>query len=114
MLYGSEYWDGLVELDARQLIPKFIDPEDIDIFRMVDTPEEAVKLVRQGIRKHWWRPLDDELEAVATSNGRQRRQAPLAGAKSANTGEGTRYGSRPQAHVPKARQAGEEAVAIGV
>jgi uncharacterized protein (TIGR00730 family) len=96
LLYGSEYWDGLADWMRRQLIPKFIDPEDIDIFRLVDTPEEAVKQVRRGIRKRWWRPLDDELEAVATSNGRQRRQAPLAGAKSVNTGEGTRYGSRPQ------------------
>jgi len=96
LLYGSEYWDGLVDWMRRQLHPKFIDPEDIDIFRLVDTPQEAVKQIRQGIRKRWWRPLDDELEAVATSNGRQRRQAPLAGAKSVNTGEGTRYGSRPQ------------------
>jgi uncharacterized protein (TIGR00730 family) len=96
LLYGSEYWDGLADWMRRQLIPKFIDPEDIDIFRLVDTPEEAVKQVRRGIRKRWWRPLDDELEAVATSNGRQRRQTPLAGAKSVNTGEGTRYGSRPQ------------------
>jgi uncharacterized protein (TIGR00730 family) len=96
VLYGSEYWNGLVDWMRRQLIPKFIDPEDIDIFRLVDTPGEAVKQIRQGIRKRWWRPLDDELEAAAASNGRQRRQAPLAGAKSVNTGEGTRYGSRPQ------------------
>src|SRR3954469_4740846 len=52
LLYGSEYWDGLVAWLRRQLIPKFIDPEDIDIFRLVDTPEEAVKQIRQGIRKH--------------------------------------------------------------
>jgi uncharacterized protein (TIGR00730 family) len=95
LLYGSEYWDGLVAWLRRQLIPKFIDPEDIDIFRLVDTPEEAVKQIRQGIRKHWWRPLDDELEALA-GNGRQRRQLPLAGSRSVNTGEGTRYGSRPK------------------
>jgi len=95
LLYGSEYWDGLVAWLRRQLIPKFIDPEDIDIFRLVDTPEEAVKQIRQGIRKHWWRPLDDELEALA-GNGRQRRQLPLAGSRSVNTGEGTRYGSRPE------------------
>jgi uncharacterized protein (TIGR00730 family) len=101
LLYGSEYWDGLVDWMRRQLIPKFIDPEDLDIFRLVDTPQDAVKQIRQGSRKHWWRPLDDELEALAlASNGRQRRQPPLAGSKSANTGEGTRYGSRPK-HTSK-------------
>jgi uncharacterized protein (TIGR00730 family) len=99
VLYGSEYWDGLVDWMRRQLIPKYIDPEDIDIFRLVDTPQDAVKQIRQGIRKHWWRPLDEELEALA-GNGRQRRQLPLAGSKSANTGEGTRYGSRPR-HTSK-------------
>src|SRR3954470_16064108 len=95
ILYGSHYWGGLIDWMRKTLIPKFMDPEDIDVFRVVDKPADAVRLIRQGIRKHWWRPLDDELEALA-GNGRQRRQLPLAGSRSVNTGEGTRYGSRPK------------------
>src|SRR3954471_4111823 len=47
ILYGSDYWAGLVDWLRSTLNPSFIDPEDVDIFKLVDSPEEAVKLVRQ-------------------------------------------------------------------
>src|SRR4051794_9212561 len=94
LLYGSDYWGGLVDWMRRQLIPHFIDPEDIDIFRLVDNPADAVKLIRKGIKTRWWRPLDAELKRVAGVNG-DREGTPLAG-KRAQTGEGTRYGDRPR------------------
>lgn len=99
LLYGSAYWGGLVEWMRGHLRPAFIDPEDIDIFRVVDTPAEAVRLIRQGIKKPWWRPLDDDLHRAATGNGKK-ATAPLAGAK-AETGEGTRYGRRPKTTTAK-------------
>jgi uncharacterized protein (TIGR00730 family) len=109
ILFGKKYWSGLdawlrnVTLDGG-----FIDPEDIDIFRIVDTPHEAVKLVEQGVKKHWWRPLDDDLHQAANGNGENRRQNPLSGAKAASTGEGTRYGRRAKktekAHAAPARK----------
>ena len=95
ILFGSEYWGGLVEWLRNTLHPTFIDEEDTDIFRIVDTPEEAVRLVRQGVKKHWWRPLDAELSKAA-GNGTHRTKNPLQGPKSADTGEGTRYGKRPR------------------
>lgn len=95
ILFGSHYWGGLAEWMRKTLCPAFIDCEDIDIFRIVDTPQEAVRLVRQGVRKHWWRPLDDELSRAA-GNGTHRTKNPLAGARAGDTGEGTRYGKRPR------------------
>ena len=71
------------------------DPEDIDIFRIVDTPKDVVKLVVEGTKKRWWRPLDADLAKVAPTKI-QETETPLAGAKSADTGEGTRYGKRPR------------------
>src|SRR3954470_17289476 len=62
VLYGSGYWSGLVAWLRDQLMPKFIDSEDTDIFRLVDTPKEAVRLVKQGIKNPWWRPLDNEAQ----------------------------------------------------
>jgi uncharacterized protein (TIGR00730 family) len=93
VLYGSEYWGGLVDWINKQLRPRFIDLEDANIFRIADTPAEAVKLVQSGIKKHWWKPLDEEL-VKATKNGKPNK-APLA-AKShiVESGEGTRYGKR--------------------
>jgi hypothetical protein len=92
ILYGSDYWGGLVEWIRKQLLPRFIDGEDVDIFRVVDDPRDVVKHVKAGIRKHWWRPLDAELKKHIDAPGQ--KDAPLAGAASGNTGEGTRYGKR--------------------
>ena len=93
ILYGSQFWTGLVEWMRAQLLEKFIDPEDVDIFKIVDEPKDVVKLVKQGIKKPWWQPLDVELMR-ATGNGKGR--TPLSGPRTVDTGEGTRYGKRPR------------------
>src|SRR6266480_7097545 len=93
ILFGTSYWSGLVDWARKQLIPSFIDREDIDIFRLVDTPEEAVKLVRQGVKKHWWMPLD---AAVIEADAKHGQKTPLESKKAGKTGEGTRYGTRPK------------------
>lgn len=92
ILYGSKHWGGLVDWMKSELVPEFIDEEDLNIFRLVDDPKEAVKLIKKGIRKHWWKPIDQELRREV----RAEKGGPLAGEKSADTGEGTRYGSRPK------------------
>ncbi|HYE19680.1 MAG TPA: TIGR00730 family Rossman fold protein [Tepidisphaeraceae bacterium] len=94
VLYGRRFWGGLVEW-LKGLSPHFIDVEDTDIFRIVDSPAECVKVVRDGIRRRWWKPLDPTLEKAAKGNGGAGKN-PLEGAKSADTGEGTRYGKRPK------------------
>ena len=103
VLYGTPYWQGLVDWIKAQLGPKFIDAEDTDIFRLTDDPKEAVRLVTQGIRKPWWRPLDDEAKqaTVAPDVARVRGAKPIETAASADTGEGTRYGTRPRKTTKK-------------
>jgi uncharacterized protein (TIGR00730 family) len=95
ILYGSEYWEGLDRWLRDRVLPGgFIDEEDVDIFKIVDSPREAVKLIEQGIKKHWWQPLDDDLKKAITGNGEANKKNPLHGARAASTGEGTRYGRR--------------------
>jgi uncharacterized protein (TIGR00730 family) len=94
ILYGSDYWSGLVSW-LKKLRPSFIDQEDIDIFRIADTPQQCVRMIIEGSRQHWWRPLDENL-VTAAGNGANRKKNPLSGPKAANTGEGTRYGKRPR------------------
>jgi uncharacterized protein (TIGR00730 family) len=94
LLYGSTYWNGLVEWMTRTLPPGFIDAEDLGIFRVVDDPKEAAKLIVEGAEKHWWRPGNPN---IAVPNGNTRKKTPMvAGSKSGDTGEGTRYGKRPR------------------
>jgi len=96
VLYGSEYWNGLEKWMRRTLISKkYIDFEDIDIFRVVDTPKDVVKLVVEGTKKRWWRPLDVDLAKVEPTKA-ELMETPMAGAKAADTGEGTLYGKRPR------------------
>ena len=96
ILYGTEFWSGLAEWMRRTLPPKFIDGEDIDIFKIVDSPKEVVRLIRESEKKRWWRPLDVDLRK-ATGNGAHRTKSPmLGGARAGDTGEGTRYGRRPK------------------
>ena len=76
------------------LVPEFVDHEDLDIFKIVDSPEEALEWVKRGTRRPWWKPQDTEL-LKAAMNGSLGHKNPLAGAKATATGEGTRYGKRP-------------------
>jgi uncharacterized protein (TIGR00730 family) len=88
VLYGSKHWGGLVEWMRQTLPPKFINADDIDLFRVVDTPEAAVEAVKEGIERN----VKDVAGAkpVLAGDGH-----PIAGA-AAESGEGTRYGSRPR------------------
>jgi uncharacterized protein (TIGR00730 family) len=105
ILFGREYWGGLADWMRKTLPPHFVDAEDLEIFRIVDTPAEAARAVKQGVKRHWWRPLEEEPAQPAARNGRRCRN-PLTGAHAANTGEGTRYGKRPhrsdKKHLPPA------------
>jgi uncharacterized protein (TIGR00730 family) len=95
LLFGKAYWTGLVEWMRKTLRPHFIDSEDLDIFKIVDSPREALHWIKIGTKKPWWKPVDDELSRAISDGGLQHR-TPLAGAKSTATGEGTRYGARPR------------------
>jgi hypothetical protein len=93
ILFGSAYWTGLLDWIRTTLRSDFIDAEDMDIFRIVDTPAEALRLVKQSATRPWWRPASHELQKAIT-NG-QHPATPLRSSRSAPTGEGTRYGNRP-------------------
>jgi uncharacterized protein (TIGR00730 family) len=95
ILYGSSFWGGLVDWMRQQLHPKYIDPEDIDIFKIVDAPKDVVRLVTQGVKHHWWKPLDEDLQTKPARNGKH-GATPLSGPRTADTGEGTFYGKRPR------------------
>src|SRR5277367_5156384 len=56
ILFGKDFWSGLVKWMHATLEPHFIDIEDVGIFRIVDSPEEAVELVKRGVKHPWWKP----------------------------------------------------------
>jgi uncharacterized protein (TIGR00730 family) len=48
ILVGSEYWSGLMEWIKNQLLKTAkISPEDMDIFQIMDSPDEIVKTIKK-------------------------------------------------------------------
>jgi uncharacterized protein (TIGR00730 family) len=51
VIYGSEYWHRIINFQA------FVDagtvsPEDLNLFKFVDTPEDAFTFLRDGLTEH--------------------------------------------------------------
>ena len=57
VLVGKRYWSGLVQwIKERMLEEKNILPEDLEIFTLVDTAEEAVKIIEDFYNKYALKP----------------------------------------------------------
>src|SRR5438128_1354292 len=51
VIYGSEYWNKVLNLEA-MADAGAISPEDLDLFQMVDTPEDGFRVLRDGLTKY--------------------------------------------------------------
>jgi uncharacterized protein (TIGR00730 family) len=51
VIYGREYWNRLINFQA-MADAGAISPVDLDLFTMVDTPEEGVDFLKQGLTKY--------------------------------------------------------------
>jgi len=52
ILIGKEYWSGLIAWIKDQLIKhKYIDKDDIDLFHITDSVDEAVQIIKKHHRK---------------------------------------------------------------
>jgi len=58
VLVGKKFWTGIVEWIKDQQINEnpFVSPEDLDLFSLVDTPEEAVQAINDFYNKYMFRP----------------------------------------------------------
>jgi uncharacterized protein (TIGR00730 family) len=51
VIYGREYWDKLINFQT-MIDGGAISPEDLELFRIVDTPEEGFEYLRDGLTTH--------------------------------------------------------------
>lgn len=50
ILVGSDYWSGLLDWIRNQLVKTLkISPEDMDIFQVMDSPDEIVKTIKRVV-----------------------------------------------------------------
>jgi len=55
VIYGSEYWKRLINFEA-MIDAGTISRGDLELFRMVDTPEEGFEILRDGLVKYHLAP----------------------------------------------------------
>ena len=63
VIYGSEYWNRLINFEA-MVDAGTISPVDLDLFCMVDSPEEGFEFLRDGLVKYHLDPQQPKREAV--------------------------------------------------
>jgi uncharacterized protein (TIGR00730 family) len=51
VIYGSEYWNRLINFQA-MADAGTISPEDLDLFKLVDSPEEGFEFLREGLTRY--------------------------------------------------------------
>jgi uncharacterized protein (TIGR00730 family) len=58
ILYDSTYWGGLIDWIKTTLAEKYktINPDDLELFRLVDTPEETIDHINRFYGKYMLKP----------------------------------------------------------
>ena len=75
LLYGAEYWNGLVNFPAL-VRHGMIAPGDLDLFRIVDRPDEALAALQQALQQ----ALQEEAGPVSPAFAHSRTAAEVPGA----------------------------------
>lgn len=57
LLYGSEFWRDVLRFD-RMVEYGVISKEDLELFQYVDDPEEAERILVEGLTKHYLEPKE--------------------------------------------------------
>jgi len=51
VIYGSEYWKKIVNFEA-MVDAGVISPQDLELFKMADSPEESFEFLKEGLTKY--------------------------------------------------------------
>ena len=52
VLVGKKYWEGMVEwIKNTMLTEGMINPQDLDLFKVVDTADEVVEYLKENLKK---------------------------------------------------------------
>jgi uncharacterized protein (TIGR00730 family) len=66
VIYGSEYWKKVVNFEA-MADAGTISPDDLDLFRMVDSPEEGFEFLKEGLTKYHLGPQQPKRAAESAT-----------------------------------------------
>ncbi len=63
VMYGSDYWREIINFDALVRYG-MIAPSDLELFRFVDTPDEAFQLLKDDLEHYYLQPEREHPGAV--------------------------------------------------
>lgn len=65
MLVGQQFWGGLIDwIRATLLVEGMISPEDMNLFQVVETPDEVLQSIFDFYEKRTFNPSDSETEKL--------------------------------------------------
>ena len=64
VIYGSEYWKKIVNFDA-MADAGVISPQDLDLFKIADSPEESFEYLKEGLTRYHLGPQPKRTGEVA-------------------------------------------------
>lgn len=65
VLVGRKFWDGLIQWFREAMVPRGnIDPEDLNLFQLVDKPEEVVEAIFTYYENRGFEPSAEEREKL--------------------------------------------------
>lgn len=65
VLYGCSYWQGLVDWMKKEMLPNgCISPDDLDLFHLVDTPQEVAGIIDAYIQQCRQFPNEERRSSV--------------------------------------------------
>jgi uncharacterized protein (TIGR00730 family) len=71
VIYGSEYWNKLINFQV-MIDAGTIAPQDLDLFKIVDSPEEGFEFLRDGLTKYHMgpqpKPVGESVPEIAKTN----------------------------------------------
>ena len=66
VIYGSEYWKKIVNFEA-MADAGTISPDDLDLFKIADTPEEGFEFLKEGLTKYHLGPQQPKRTSEAAT-----------------------------------------------
>jgi uncharacterized protein (TIGR00730 family) len=66
VIYGSEYWKKIVNFEA-MADAGTISPDDLDLFKIADSPEEGFEFLKEGLTKYHLGPQQPKRAAEAAT-----------------------------------------------
>jgi hypothetical protein len=71
VIYGSEYWNKLINFQV-MIDAGTIAPQDLELFKIVDSPEEGFEFLRDGLTKYHMgpqpKPVGESVPEIAKTN----------------------------------------------